>query len=184
MRRALAILLVLSGCQASSREASPTEAGRSTGPARPAPSPANTDVSDEHWEGPPLPQATVRLTDAFGTQHRVQVEVAHTPESRERGLMWRKALAPGEGMLFIFPEAQVQSFWMRNTLIPLDMLFIDDSLQVVGIVSRAEPLTRTQRTVGRVSRFVLEVPGGWSEAQGIQTGAKVKLEGISSIRVQ
>ena len=190
MRWALAVLLVLSGCQASpSREAAPssvvtTAAARSPGSTAAPSKKVITDVADEHWKGPPLPRASVVLTDAFGAPHRVRVEVAHTPDSRQRGLMWRRELPAGEGMLFIFPDAQVQSFWMRNTLIPLDMLFIDDSMRVVGIVSRAEPLTRSPRTVGKVSRFVLEVPGGWTEAKGIRTGARVQVEGIGSVRVQ
>ncbi|MCI0569797.1 MAG: DUF192 domain-containing protein [Myxococcaceae bacterium] len=132
---------------------------------------------------PSLPRARVVLPDAFGGKHVVQVEVATTPESRQRGLMHRRELRAGDGMLFIFPSDAVQSFWMKNTLIPLDMLFIDRERRVVGIVHRAEPLTLTPRSVGRVSRYVLEVPGGWSEERSIRVGSQVELEGVGGLPI-
>ncbi|WP_224245998.1 DUF192 domain-containing protein [Hyalangium gracile] len=151
-------------------------------PPAPAP-PPTTDVTAKEYVMQPLPRAFVRLHDAYGGVHRVEVEVAATPEARSRGLMWRTELAAGKGMLFLFPEEVVQSFWMRNTLIPLDMLFIDTRKKVVGIVERAEPRTLKARSVGVPSQFVLEVPGGWCQSVGITKGSTVEFEGVSSIRI-
>jgi hypothetical protein len=125
----------------------------------------------------------VVLKDAQGGVHRVEVEVAATPESRARGLMWREELPAGQGMLFVFAEEEVQSFWMRNTLIPLDMLFIDSEGRIVGIVERAQPRTLTGRSVGVPGRYVLEVPGGWCQSKGIATGDTVVLEGLEGLEV-
>lgn len=141
------------------------------------------DIYAEGYEMPPLPRAWVRLQDAYGGVRRVEVEVAATPESRARGLMWRKELPAGKGMLFIFPEDAVQGFWMRNTLIPLDMLFIDSKGRVVGIVENAEPRSLKSRGVGAPSKYVLEVPGGWTQKAGVLTGSTVEFEGLSGIRV-
>ncbi len=149
----------------------------------PPPKATSTDVADKDHVMQPLPHAFVRLHDAFGGVHRVEVEVAATPESRTRGLMWRTELAPGKGMLFLFPEEEPQSFWMRNTLIPLDMLFISSSKKLVGIVERAEPRTLTGRSVGEPSQFVLEVPGGWCQSVGVTKNSPVEFEGVSSIRI-
>jgi uncharacterized membrane protein (UPF0127 family) len=162
-----AALLVLLACQA------PEAQGK----------PPTTDVTSKDYVMPPLPRAYVRLHDAFGGVHRVEVEVAATPEARTRGLMWRTELAAGKGMLFLFPEEEVQSFWMRNTLIPLDMLFINTRMKVAGIVERAEPKTTAPRTVGVPSQFVLEVPGGWSQSVGVTKGSTVEFEGVSSIQI-
>jgi len=112
------------------------------------------------------------------------VEVAASGIARERGLMWRKALPAGTGMLFIFPHEQVQSFWMKNTLIPLDLIFIGDDKRIAGIVSQATPMTTAPRGVGKPSLYVLEVPGGWSEKAGIQPGSLVEMDGLSMIAVQ
>jgi uncharacterized membrane protein (UPF0127 family) len=142
-----------------------------------------TDVTAKDSVMPPLPRAFVRLHDAFGGVHRVEVEVAATLEARTRGLMWRTELAAGKGMLFLFPEEEVQSFWMRNTLIPLDMIFITTGMKVAGIVERAEPRTLTGRSVGVPSQFVLEVPGGWSQSVGVTKGGAVEFEGVSSIPI-
>ena len=72
---------------------------------------------------------------------------------------------------------------MRNTLIPLDMLFITSDLRIVGIVSRAEPRTLTSRSVGLPSQYVLEVPGGWTEKVGIRKGTTVEFEGVSGVSI-
>jgi uncharacterized membrane protein (UPF0127 family) len=142
------------------------------------------DPAAQNYKGPPLPIGHVVLRDAYGNAHRVEVEVAADGISRQRGLMWRASLVEGKGMLFIFPGGdQEHSFWMRNTLIPLDMVFINAEKQVVGVVVNAEPQSLVSRTVGKPSTYVLEVPGGWCDAKGIQAGAKVELEGISMIPV-
>jgi uncharacterized membrane protein (UPF0127 family) len=141
------------------------------------------DVIAQDDVGPSLPRGRVLLKDARGGVHRVEVEVAATPESRTRGLMWREELPAGQGMLFVFAEEEVQSFWMRNTLIPLDMLFIDSEGRVVGIVERAQPRTLTGRSVGVPGRYVLEVPGGWCQSEGIATGDTVELQGLEGLEV-
>ena len=140
-----------------------------------------TDVTSEHFEAPELPRAKVVLEDAFGGKHVVDVEVCATEAMRTRGMMWRRELPDGKGMLFYFPKEEVRSFWMRNTLIPLDMVFIARDGTVVGIVPNAVPRTLTSRSVGRPSQFVLEVPGGWTERMGIRPGSKAVFHGLAGI---
>ncbi|WP_309889189.1 DUF192 domain-containing protein [Archangium sp.] len=171
---ALGAVLLLASCQAVEARGRPTP---------PAARRKVMDVSSRDAMGPSLPRGRVVLKDAQGGVHRVEVEVAATPESRARGLMWREELPDGQGMLFVFAEEEVQSFWMRNTLIPLDMLFIDSEGRIVGIVERAQPRTLTGRSVGVPGRYVLEVPGGWCQSKGIVTGDTVQLEGLEGLQV-
>lgn len=105
----------------------------------------------------------------------VSAEYARTPEETERGLMFRTHLGDESGMLFDLRERAEHNFWMRNTCIPLDMIFIDDDSTIVGVYEWAVPLTETSRGVGCPSRYVLEVPGGWARAHGVQPGKKVTL---------
>ena len=183
MRRSvLPLAMLLCACQAS--EAQPSLAQPSARAAAPAPAqtPVN-DVNAENYRAPPLPRGRVLLEDVYGGKHRVEVELATTSASRTRGLMWRRELKAGEGMLFIFPEPSVQSFWMRNTLIPLDLLFIDAQQRIVGIIERAEPRTLSPRSVGKPGPYVLEVPGGWCQKVGIRPGSRVELEGVAGVPV-
>jgi uncharacterized membrane protein (UPF0127 family) len=163
------------------------QSAKAAAPAIPAPAATTTtpsrlvDPLSEEYQPKPLPRGRVTLTDAFGLKRSVEVEIAADESSRNRGLMWRKELKEGSGMLFVFPasEGEVQhSFYMRNTLIPLDMIFIGKNLDVVGIVPQTEPKSWTPRGVGRPSRYVLEVPGGWSEKIGLKPGAKVELPAL------
>src|SRR5512137_2677247 len=89
------------------------------------------------------------ILESGGKTHVVQVQLADTPEKRDRGLMFRKELADGHGMLFLFDEEGEHSFWMKDTLIPLDLIFVDSSGRVTGIVARARPLTLEPRSGGR-----------------------------------
>ncbi len=104
----------------------------------------------------------------------VATEVVATPWDRERGLMFRQALEPNKGMLFLFPRSTHLSFWMRNTLIPLDMIFITPQKRVLGVVHQALPLTEEPREVPGDSQFVLEVAGGFAKKHGIVEGTSVE----------
>ena len=109
----------------------------------------------------------------------VAVEVAATPERQSLGLMYRKELASDTGMLFIFPRSQHLTFWMKNTVLPLDMIFIGDDRRIVGIVKDAVPYTTTPREVAGDSRYVLEVNAGFSERHGIRARDAVTFEGVA-----
>ncbi|HZH03113.1 MAG TPA: DUF192 domain-containing protein [Myxococcaceae bacterium] len=142
------------------------------------------DLFSEGYRGPALPRGRVVLEDAFGGRHAVEVEIAADGASRSRGLMWRRSLAEGAGMLFIFPEERIQSFYMRNTLIPLDMVFIGRDSKVAGVVARAEPKTLTSRGVGKPSLYVLEVPGGWAEKISLKPQSIVEMQGVDGVAVK
>jgi uncharacterized membrane protein (UPF0127 family) len=126
----------------------------------------------------PVPAPRVIVETAAGARLPVAVELASNDEERTRGLMNRRELAPEAGMLFIFPESEPRAFWMKNTLIPLDMLFIDDGGRVVGLIERAEPLTTSPRDPGVPSRYVLEVNGGWAARHGVRPGDRVRFENV------
>jgi uncharacterized membrane protein (UPF0127 family) len=129
-------------------------------------------------KGAPGGSPRVIVETAAGARHPVRVELARTDAERAKGLMNRERLDADAGMLFLFDESAVHGFWMKNTLIPLDMIFIDDTGRIVGIVERAEPLTLTSRDVGVPSRYVLEVNGGWSAAHGVARGDRVTFQGV------
>src|SRR5437667_4272540 len=116
-----------------------------------------------------------------GAAVEVSLEVAATPAERERGLMYRRSLAEGLGMLFVFDADGNQSFWMKNTLIPLDLLFIARDGTVVGIHANATPLSTANIAVGKPSRYVLEVPGGWAARHGISAGARGGFRGLNAL---
>ncbi len=123
--------------------------------------------------------ATVHLTDDDGKDRPVRVEVVRTRRAIQRGLMYRQHMAENDGMLFLMGKDEVQSFWMRNTLIALDMLFIRKDMTVAGIVKDARPLTETSRNVGKPSLYVLEVNAGWTTTYRISAGARVRFEGVA-----
>ncbi len=102
------------------------------------------------------------------------LEIADDDHERERGLMFRDALPPGTGMLFVWPEAAPRTFWMKNTPIPLDMVFMRDG-QVVGVIPWAKPFDESPLGVADPADMVLEVPGGWTQTHGVGTGWTLEL---------
>lgn len=108
----------------------------------------------------------------------VKVEMACTPDERQRGLMYRKEMAANKGMLFVFPQAMEQSFWMKNTYIALDMIHINKKKQIVGIVENAKPQTTESRSVGKPALYVLEVNAFFARKNGIKTGDSIKFVDI------
>ena len=120
-------------------------------------------------------EPVVELSPLGGAPVRVKVELAQTPEQRQRGLMFRKHLAPDAGMLFIFERPQHNVFWMHNTYLPLDMIFITEDWSVLGVVENATPQTDSPREVPGISAYVLEVNAGFSRQYGIAAGTKARL---------
>lgn len=105
--------------------------------------------------------------------HAFTVEVVDTPEARAKGLMFREQLAPDAGMLFDFKETREVSFWMSNTLIPLDMIFITAEGLVANIHANARPRDLTSIPSDGPVMFVLEIPGGRSKELGLAAGDRV-----------
>jgi uncharacterized protein len=126
---------------------------------------------------PTQPTAKVYLSTPNGDA-AVNVEVVSTEAKIERGLMWREHMPVDNGMLFLMGFEKDWTFWMRNTLIPLDMIFIKKDMTIAGIVENAEPKTETLRKVGVPSFYVLEVNGGWCKQHGVVAGAKVRYENV------
>ncbi|MEM6339586.1 MAG: DUF192 domain-containing protein [Pseudomonadota bacterium] len=115
----------------------------------------------------------VHIRGDFG-QARFNVELADDDAERAQGLMFREEMARSSGMLFIYEHPQRLSFWMRNTLIELDMLFIDPTGVVRHIHHRAKPLDETPITGGDGLMAVLEVNGGLAKALGISVGSQLR----------
>ncbi|GAB4198385.1 MAG: hypothetical protein OHK0013_07420 [Sandaracinaceae bacterium] len=108
----------------------------------------------------------------------VTVEVARTPAETQRGLMFRRHLEPDRGMLFQFARSRHLTFWMHNTFIPLDMVFITSDMRVLGVVENATPETDDPREVEGESQFVLEVNAGFAREHGIVAGTRVRFEHV------
>ena len=113
-----------------------------------------------------------------GKEQAFTVEIADTPAKREMGLQYRNDLTDDRGMLFLFPAESELTFWMKNTPIPLDMIFIGGDMKIAGIVREAVPFTLSPRAVGAPSRYVLEIKGGLAKARGIEAGDTVRFDGV------
>lgn len=123
----------------------------------------------------PFGRAVVEIDTATGL-HRFNVEVASTPSQHAAGLMYRAELAPDAGMLFLFERERVVGMWMKNTLIPLDMVFIAGDGRVVSIAENTMPLSERVITSGAPVRAVLEVKGDTVRRLGLRPGDRVRYE--------
>ncbi|MBN1962104.1 MAG: DUF192 domain-containing protein [Deltaproteobacteria bacterium] len=111
-----------------------------------------------------------------GVDISVLVEVAISQKDHQRGLMYRQSLETNHGMLFIFKDEAIRSFWMKNTYIPLDMIFINSQLQVVGVIHNAKPLSLSSRSVDTPAKYVVEVNAGYAKHFGITRGTSVRFD--------
>jgi uncharacterized protein len=119
-----------------------------------------------------LPQTTLRTTKLTVGIHVITAEVATTPQSRMIGLMMRERLAPNHGMLFVFEDKSQHCFWMRNTLIPLSIAFIEDDGTILSIADMS-PKSEASTCPPRAVRYALEMDQGWFAKRGIAAGNKI-----------
>ena len=152
MRTLLAMLLII-GCSS------------------PTPSPPSSTETETVNRQPSTDNAGPRVV--FPDNFVVSVEIAADEELRAQGLMYRDHIDPGKGMLFIFPRDDVFSFWMKNTRIPLDMIWIDANKRIVGLRENVPPCKVADCPSygpGVVARYVLEVGGGEAAKHGLKVG--------------
>jgi uncharacterized protein len=117
--------------------------------------------------------AQMPVVQLVAGMYLIRAEVANTFDTRATGLMFRKSLAPNEGMLFVFPEAEMECMWMKNTLIPLSVAFIDASGAIVSI-SEMQPQTETTHCAARPAKYALEMNRGWFASKGLRAGTVIR----------
>jgi uncharacterized membrane protein (UPF0127 family) len=153
----LPLLLALPACSPQAAEPSPT----------PAAQPSVHPVSG-------LEVIPLSVTQADGGQaHAFRVEVARSPQEQARGLMFRTEMGPDEGMLFPYDQPRILSFWMKNTVLSLDIVFIGPDHRVINVADHAVPYSEAPLTSDAPAIAVLELNAGRAEALGIAGGAKV-----------
>jgi uncharacterized membrane protein (UPF0127 family) len=120
-----------------------------------------------------IPQPRLPTVTLAAGMHQLQAEVARTPQQRQIGMMMRTTMAPHEAMLFVFESASAQCFWMKNTLVPLSIAFVEDDGLIVNLADM-KPLTETSHCSDKPVRYVLEVNQGWFAKRGIQPGFRLR----------
>lgn len=123
-----------------------------------------------------LARGKITFLDAPGAP-QVDVELARDEISRERGLMYRTSMPENDGMLFSWNEEQPRNFWMHNTCIPLDMLYVTKEGIIAGILEQVPTLNDAPRGIKCPVAHVLELNAGWARSHGISPGMKLKIEG-------
>ena len=126
-----------------------------------------------------LKKETINIVKADGTKVPVIVEIADTPESRQKGYMGREVIPDGTGMLFVFEKSQMLSFWMKNTPTPLSIAYIDYSGKIKDIFDMTPFSLATIVSTGYV-RYALEVPQGWFSKNGIVVGDVLDLSPLKN----
>jgi uncharacterized membrane protein (UPF0127 family) len=119
------------------------------------------------------PQPRLETTDLTAGMHVIRAELAVTGVQQMTGMMFRKEMGANEGMLFVNPDASPRCFWMRNTLIPLSIAFIDDDGTIVNIADM-QPLSEASHCSAKPVRFALEMRQGWFAKRGIKAGFRLR----------
>ncbi len=109
------------------------------------------------------------------TKARIAVEIANTPDKQAMGLMFRKEMGEEQGMLFIFDDLIIRDFWMKNTILSLDMLFIDEKMEIITIHEKTTPLTEEEYSSTAPAKYVIEVNAGFCGKYSITRGDKIRL---------
>jgi len=121
----------------------------------------------------PLPALASGTLDLTAGMYRIQAELAHTDASRQRGLMFRKDMPEQQGMLFVFPTVAQHCMWMRNTLLPLSVAFLDEAGRIINVEEMA-PKTEVNHCASRPARYALEMNRNWFKQRGLGPGTQIR----------
>ena len=176
MRRALVAAALSVGCSRVPEEPSPIVADPTKGKPVATQTPSPPKVTQEcpadpapHQLGKLYGSGHASFVTPDGAKHTFEVEIARTQDAQARGLMYRTALADDAGMVFVFDEVHHAKFWMKNTCIPLDIVFVGEDLRVLGVVT-AKPFDESGASVNGFSKYVVELAAGVAKKRGIAMG--------------
>lgn len=141
--------------------------------------PASAALAQQQQQLVGFKPGVVTVVTASGS-HKFEVELAITPEQREQGLMYRQTLGKDAGMLFLYNSPQPIAVWMKNTFIPLDIIFIGADGTIISMHERAVPLSTTTMSSDGLAKAFLELNGGTVSRLGIKVGDKIQGEGLGS----
>jgi uncharacterized membrane protein (UPF0127 family) len=128
-------------------------------------------------ESPEAAQGDLQFLRQDGsTVVSITIEVADTPEARMRGLMERWSLPEFHGMLFKFDSAEIQRFWMHNTPLSLDMIFVDENRRILNIAESTTPMSKQTYSSRGPAKYVVEVRAGFSKRHGLEEGMKIQFQ--------
>jgi uncharacterized membrane protein (UPF0127 family) len=164
-RRSLVLAAVLLGASLGASACTAREGAAAAAPA------GKVDINAPHATSPDFVTEPLWIESAAG-RIDYQVEIADDDAERQHGLMFRTSMPDGHGMLFIFPQARPQAFWMRNTYMPLDIIYIGEDGRIVSIV-QGRPFDESPLPSGVPAIGVLEIYGGKAAEQGIRVGDRV-----------
>lgn len=119
-----------------------------------------------------MPQMNLQRVEINAGMHRIDAQVAQSPQERQTGLMYRKEMPAHEGMIFVFEQPATQCFWMKNTLLPLTAAFVADDGTIVNLADM-KPQTEDSHCSAKPVRYVLEMNQGWFAQKGIKAGSKL-----------
>jgi uncharacterized membrane protein (UPF0127 family) len=120
-------------------------------------------------------QPQLPLLELSAGMHRIEAEVAATPESRQTGMMLRTSMPSHRGMLFVFTDSAKHCMWMRNTLVPLSVAFLDEKGRILN-VEEMQPKTEDNHCAAKPARYALEMNLGWFRSRGL--GAGIAITGV------
>jgi uncharacterized protein len=134
-----------------------------------------TDSNDNTTDVPFKKEGNLSFVDGKSNKviSKLDIEVAQTPEETQQGLMYRRSMLDTCGMIFIFNEEEEQSFWMKNTYIPLDIIYVSAKKGIVSIAADCRPLSEESIPSKGKARYVVEVNGGYAAKQGLKPGDKI-----------
>lgn len=127
------------------------------------------------------PQMDLRRVEITAGMHRIDAQVAASPQERQIGLMFRRDMPQHEGMLFVFEQPATQCFWMRNTPLPLTAAFVADDGTIVNLADM-KPMSEESHCSARPVRFVLEMNQGWFARKGLKAGSRLAGEPFKAAR--
>ncbi|MCC6283353.1 MAG: DUF192 domain-containing protein [Saprospiraceae bacterium] len=163
--------LLFSACQSDPKSTPQSQQQPTTAVTDQAPAPGPAAVP----EPPFVKEGELAVLDPGGKKivQKFDIEIAQIPDERQQGLMYRKSMLDKQGMLFLFEYPEPQSFWMHNTYISLDIIYLNEKMEVVSIQKNAAPQSDKPLPSGKPAQYVLEINGGLSDKLGIKPGMKV-----------